>query len=1130
MLIPEQASYQTETALANSGLGGTLRVQTLSFKRLGWHILSETGGHKQIIGDLGKRMVLQKILLAHRHSLQAYSRIAEKFGLADQLAQTLREFKLYGITLQELSQISPADEVLARKIKDTVFIFEEYERLLGTYIDAEDELIYIAEKIDNSDQIKRAMIWVDGFIGFTGPELKIFERLLVSAQKVVVTLPLAEEFLCDKTQPIGEEFFSLALDTYHRLKRIALAHQIAIEPDITLKSQPRFTGSLPLAHMEKYLFKFPAVPYTKEEPAENAVQIISALNKYHEIEEIAREIWVLVRSGYRWRNIAVLSRNLEEYQDLLAKIFHQYDIPYYIDAKHYCIEHPIIDFILSALEVAESHWSYDAVFRCLKTGFFKLDRDVIDRLENYCLKYGIGGNDWQPSNQWTFGKNGREVPQAVVKSIAHAREQVQKYLWPFTSSFASPAEKVSVKEATRSLYELLVALDVSTTLKSWAHKAQQNGNIIEAQIHAQIWDAVIDVFDQIVFGLGEESLTLSDYSVVLQSGLEGIQLGTVPMGLDQVFVGSLERSRPPEADIVFILGANEGILPHHPEPIGVFSEAEREQLIANGIGIPGENNQLNQEYFFVYYGLTRASAKIYLTYSLTDDEGKPLEPSPIVHRLKTIFPGLREKFFSPSHESLRLICRPQPLLPLYATQIQQSRFGNELSAFWQSVEKALSEIPETSRVIKHLKQTTRRQNQEPRIPRELTRKLYGKRLRLSVSRLEEFSRCPFAHFVHHGLKLRERQTYQVRYPDLGNFFHQILRAFAQEVANRGLQWGELSWEQSWSLIEELAGQILPEIQNRVLLSTARYRYLTRKLKRTAHYAVRVLGEHARKGVFAPIYLEIKFGPHEAIPGRTIPLSMGESLILTGQIDRVDSTVIDNTVYLRVIDYKSSETPLNLDTIYHGLNLQLLTYLDVVLSGAVLEVPVETQLVPAGILYFPIVEPVLSEASPLTPEAIHELKLDAVKVKGYLLAEPKVLESMDSDLKQGVSRLLGLKLTSKGEFRKDAPLLSVEDFQNLRKYLNYLFYKTGEEMYNGEIAIAPYRYGSRTGCDFCAYKAICQFDANLPENRYRDLPKIKDQEVLRRIAEQRTSEDPGRDQTRSDVTWLDEHIDNSGEGR
>jgi ATP-dependent helicase/nuclease subunit B len=860
-------------------------------------------------------------------------------------------------------------------------------------------------------------------------------------------------------------------------------------------------------------------PINEESPLGEGIQIFSAVNRRAEVEGVARELRRLARDeGLCWNEMAVMTRDLTGYHELITQVFTSYEIPHFSDHKRSVLHHPLIELIQAIPEVAESYWSYEPLFRCLKTDFFPLQRDAIDRLENYVLEHGIHGEGWNRNiawryhRQWSLGQNETQLATEIKfqAELNSSRQIVYNLIGPFIQRVrpSSKADLLTVREVTETLYAFLERLDVPVTLKKWSQEAQEKGELSEAKLHEQIWEAVIQVLDEIVAGLGEECLELEDFALILNSGIKAIELGLIPPGLDQVLVGSLDRSRNPEVRVLFLLGANEGVLPARPDSDGVLDAEEREQLEKAGVVLALKGKaQTFEEQFFIYTALTRATEKLVVCYPLTDEEGKGLAVSPVVTRLTKLFP-LSESFLG-NQEDIDRISQADFALQTYAEQLRRLRQGEPLSPLWEATEMWLTQDPIRQNKVKRLQASLLTQNQEDRIQRPLARRLYGKRLKASVSRLEQFAKCPFGHYAKYGLKLRERPTYQLSSPDMGEFFHALLHDFAILLQERGLNWGKLTKEESWALVSELAEQIAPSLQHEILLSSARYRYLTHKLKRTVHHAVRVLGEHARRGIFIPIQLEVGFGPTETLPGVDIPLTEDDSLLLCGQIDRVDAAFLDGKVYLRILDYKSRELSLALDSIYYGLNLQLLTYLDVALQGAEvllnttsalpsLETNVFPRKIPAGFLYFPVLEPQLDEKIPLSSEELEQHRVKAVKVSGYLLANPRVLEAMDSSFSTGQSDLLALKLKKDGTFIKGSNVLSEDQFSLLSSYLHRWFRQTGEDILEGNIFLSPYRRGKSTGCQYCSYKPVCHFDPYLPENQYRDLPALKQEEIWKRL--------------------------------
>jgi ATP-dependent helicase/nuclease subunit B len=1191
LLVPEQATHQMEMRLAQTPeLGGILRAQVLSFRRLGWRIFSETGGgQKTVLGEMGKRMLLRRLLLQYKPQLHIFARSATRPGMADLLANMIREFKIYRVTPEELRSIQDTNSTLRQKLQELALLYQLFNQSLGNNIlDPDDELEIIAQKIPYSQSLNNSTVWIDGFKGFTPQEIHVIENILRTAKTVIITISMdpgliqrqaaftsitrgTSKKVTDNSkegifQP-GEDLFSEPWRTYQSLTRVARETAIPILEPIFLEEAYRFRNP-ELSFLEKHYFIYPTLSYPikEEEPANEGFQgirLFSAVNRREEVHGVARELRRLAREeGLRWSNMAVVTRELSAYQETIQHVFSAYDLPFFLDSKRSILHHPLLELLMSALEVAQKDWAYEPLFRALKTGFFPLTQDALDRLENYCLAYGIRGEAWISGKEWHYKSrwragNGEAQLQAEKEqenSINTSRQTVLSSLQSFVQEItpveafsSSGSNQINVRTVTEALYNLLIQLNVPDTLKQWGGEARNSGNLAEAHLQEQIWDAVIEVLDEMITGLGEESLELQDYSLILASGLENLKLGLIPPGLDQILVGSLDRSRNPEIRILFLLGANEGVLPARPVLDGVFDSEEREQLEQLGLTLaPKGKAQLYEEQYFIYTGLTQARDRLYVSYPLTDEEGKALTVSPVVTRLRTLFPELHEQYLGSSDDDLQQISHPQPLLPSYATQLLQLRQHKTLSPMWQAVQIWYQNAPEHQWQIKLLETGVSAENYEEKLPKRLARRLYGKRLLASVSRLEEFARCPFAHYSKYGLRLKERPIYQLASPDMGQFFHAVLHDFAEKVRQENLEWGSMSKEDSWKIVNELAERIAPQLQNEILLSNARYRYLKHKLKRTVHHAVRVLGEHAQRGSFIPIQLEVPFGPDKTLPGVDVPLKEGNSLLLRGQIDRVDAAVLDGKIYLRILDYKSRQPHVSLDHIYYGLDLQLLAYLDAALQGAEVlleglsiehveprhEQSIENlPVTPAGFLYFPVVEPQLDSKTLLTSEEVEAKRISAVKVKGFLLANRQVLEAMDQTLSSGQSDLLGIKLTQKMEFRKNANVLTNDQFSLLQEHLHAYLQNSGEEILSGNISISPYRQGKENACQYCEFKPVCHFDTFLPENQYRNLPALKDPEVWDLIDSNLNSKINVSDPTiqSQEFAWLgDELSDKEGE--
>ncbi|MBM7867610.1 helicase-exonuclease AddAB subunit AddB [Heliobacterium gestii] len=1166
-LVPEQATFQTERALATrQGLGGAIRAQVFSFRRLAYRVLQEVGGSARIpIGELGKRMILRSLLERHKDELRLFHRSAGQPGFADALAGALSELKLYNIDVDSLERCQTevierqGAGLLADKLHDLALLYGALNAFLeGKYTDPDDYLHLLAQRIPESAMLRDAEVWVDGFAGFTPQELSVLAALLTVCRRVNVTLCLDPAQLDDPCD-LDDPFFRTR-ETQAKLLQLAGDHGIAIEKAIHLdESAPRFRQAPELGRLESLYFRRPAPIWPGKT---QGLFVCAAANRRSEVEGAAREIIRLCRDqGYRWRDTALLLRDLESYQDVIENVFGDFGIPLFMDCKRPAPHHPLVELIRSALEAVLRDWTYEPLFRYLKTDLVPLSREETDRLENYVLAHGIRGRRWRDDEPWLFRRrltlgedsldSFSDQELAELAEINDARDRARDALRTFHGAVA---RSKAVRPITAALYQLLIDVQAPEKLSAWIAEAEGAGRIEEARAHRQIWSAVLDLFDQIVESLGETPLDLATYAVVMEAGLDSLKLSLIPPELDQVFIGSLDRSRSPEIRAAFILGVSEGVLPARPKDDGIFDDKERERIQElTGLELaPGSRRRLFDEEYHVYLALTRASERCYLVYPMADAEGRAQLPSSVIARVREIFPQVTTRTWLLEPGALSLAAAPvEDLAVDDSTQAARAlddelaleyivHPGRSLSYLIPSMREALAHRPSPliwwvayswlaerpawrerlARVLSGLWH----ENREKDLPKPVSRRLFGDPLKASVSRIERFLACPFSHFVSHGLRLKERRIFRLEAPDLGEFFHAALKQFGDRVREDKLDWGALPREELFRLTGEVVSHLAPQLQNEILLSTARHRYLTGRLQQTLSRAVAVLGEHARRGQFRPLALEVGFGPRELLPPVQVSLPDGRAMELVGRIDRIDGALAGDVPWLRVIDYKSNRADLKLADMAHGLKLQLLTYLDVALrhgnrliggcafgeglsaslnetASPLLAAP---ECRPGGMLYFGVRDPLLPAGGPLTRDEAEQGILKAMKMRGHVLADPAVVALMDGETPQGFSPLIPVGLKKDGSFYSASSVLTIDQFALLRRYLQGIFARAGEAILDGLVSIRPYRRDDRLACAFCPYKPVCQFDLLLQDNDYRLLIDDPPETIWDKIAAGPTS--------------------------
>lgn len=1132
MLVPEQATFQTEYALLqNSGLNGTIRAQALSFRRLAFRVMQETGGTALVpIGDTGKHMLLYKIVHRLGQQLELFQSGAEQPGFIDRLAELLTEWKRYGIDAALLQDKRAAAEagtshtsLLKRKLHDLQLIYSQMEQeLAGQYIDAEDYLRYLQDGFDGASSMQGAQLWVDGFYGFTPTEYEALGVLMASSAQVTVTLTLNRPYDAGEL-PHELELFHPTAETFIKLMEQAAKHDVTVLPPLVLgDEQPhRFKGSPMLAHLEKhYSERVPMLISDKSmlEPENEGcgVSLHAAANRRAEVEAVARDIVRRARTeGLRWRDIAVMVRNAEDYTDYIALVFADYGIPFFVDQKEKAVHHPLIEFIRSALETVLFGWRYDAVFRCIKTEMlFPMDesllREWFDLLENYALAAGIDGWKWLDKKRWhplvpvsldddnEMDTKISEKAQREFEIVLAAREAVV----PPLRRFGEALKKAdNVQAMCEALYRLLDNSDAADRLERWSMLDIEAGKTQRARSHRQLWDSVMQLLDQLVELAGQQAVSPELFAGMVEAGLDSLKLASVPPALDQVLIGSMDRTRSGHVHVCYVLGANDGVMPMRVKEDGILTEPERELLAEDGIVMaPGVRRRLLDERFMIYNALTTPSRHLWLSWAQADEEGKSLLPSEIVRHVRQLFPGIpvRSAAAEPSpglpiSEQRLFVSHPQRTLSYLIAAIRKWQQGAAIAPFWWDMYNWFAVRPEWQQKLQLLTGSLIYVNQEQFLSKDTARLLYGARLQVSVSRMERFVSCPFQHFAIHGLKLRERKLYRLDAPDVGQLFHAALSRLA---GNLGQRWGSMPESELRAAAVRTVDELAPKLQSQILLSSSRFQYIARKLKEIVGQAALMLGEHARRAQFHPVGTEVDFGPDGTLPALRIPLEGGGEMEIIGRIDRVDAAETEQGLLLRVLDYKSSSTQLRLEEVAYGLSLQMLTYLDVLVThaSAWLGQPAS----PAGVLYFHVHNPLLALTNGISPSEVNGRLLKRFKMRGLVTADAGTVRLMDNELESGYSELLPVALKRDGSFYSSSSVVTNEQWDVLRNSVRNTIGRIGSSVQAGEVSIEPYRIGAKSPCQHCDYKAVCQFDSQFDGNEYRKLSKPSKEHIWQQL--------------------------------
>lgn len=1097
LLTPAHLTYKLECKLAEllkEKGAGFMRAQVLSFQRLAVKVLSETGGALYPrITAVGKRLLLKKILAQRSGELKLFSKAARQRGFASGIAELIEELKNHNITAQKLLEASEhiEDEQLKNKLLDVAQIYTDFSSsMTGRYNDAEDVLDTLIKKITVSKELCNAEIWLDGFSAFNPKEERIIEELMKKASCIHVAVLLDPENDIHNKSETG--LFRSGFEITEQFLRLAKVQGKQVK--VRKLNAPHRFKSPELEVVERELFTGTGKTY---KCGEN-IKIIEASNRRRELEAVAADIIRLVREkGYRYKDIGILMRSDEEYGLLPELILKAYGIPFFSDFKREGTHHPLAELIRAAFDILKRR-THESVFRALKTGFFPLTREQIDILENYVLRFGIKDSRWTQEDDWDYLATAKkfedeeatlsEEEQETEILVNLLRRKVTEPLKNFVERFKSAA---NVSEQTMAVYELFVELGVAEQLESMAFEAESKGMLADARMHRQLWDDMTELIEQIVTISGAEKMSGKEYETVFSEGLDALTVALIPPGLDYVTVSSFQRNSLMETKALYVIGANDGVLPKKSREKGLFSDADRLHLTECDIKLPqGSRNDSFREGNLIYRGFAVASEYLCFSYPLADSKGKGLKKSLLLMRLAgKIFTDLQadtianEDFTESDNVSLLPPVKRRATAALCGVFRRYREKPSPLD-FWADVYNAVNEEEELNPLLKILRQGLFFTKTQDELPTELAQKLYlkGERLKGSVSRFEVYRKCPFSHFLSYGLNLKEREVYKFAVKDHGTFLHAVMAKFGREMKKAGRRWSEVDEAECHTLCEKIVGELAPRFMNEILYSSEQRKNLLQRITKIAEEALNRLIAFDKASSFSPYLFEQPFGlGKEGKAPLRIRLSDGFMLEVRGVIDRIDKSEDGN--YFLVIDYKTGKMELDLNEVYNGIKLQLLTYLLFVGESG-------EKAMPAGMLYCFLKSASLRGEAGKSEEEIRAEIDKLLRMPGWLLDDDEVLRLIDSE-----GTYIKLNKTGKNKNIKR----SKEEFDALLAYTRWILSETGEQIIRGNIRVYPYS-GKTSACTYCPHGAICRFDKATGEYEENKPEKLSDSEIFELMSE------------------------------
>lgn len=1136
LLVPDQFSLQAERdAFFYLDKTGLMDLAVVDFSALGHKILKEAGSPvPPLIDKYGRHMLLTRILEESDDALKIYKGVRGKNSFVERVNMLISEMKRSEVSVDMLREVSESLEdssFLKYKLKDIVTLFSLYEEAIaGKYLDSEDYITFYGDKMLDSSLVAASDVWVYGFDTFTPKNMLVLERILKTARSLNIVMTWedaaktppersAKDDAGDPSQSGDaawpgdagflaaddrEDLFSLTGFVIRNLVKMAED----LNEEVTCQA---ITGSGRDNLWSKTLREISVSQEDSLQEKDSRITAVCTSNIYAEADRAAAYILQLVREhGYRFGDIVVVCNDTGLRSGVIRRTFVRWGIPVFIDQKRKVIQHPVVGFLLSLLEIIGNGYRDSAVMQLIKSGFLGLAEEEQDALENYVQQFKIRGTLWKKpfsrmGDNYTAEDLNRfnELREQVVSVIETARDRIGKY--------NTAGEKI------RGLYGFLTDdFMMEDRIEAMAKAQQEAGFLDGAAETGQSWNVICRIFDQIVETVGEERLSGRALRQIVEAGLAEMEIGIVPVNPDSVLVGTMQRTRVGRVKALLVLGANEGLLPLQKTDEGLLSEREKAVLEEMDLEFSRTEDMVKQEErLAIYRTLSQPEERLYVSCSRIDETGGELRPSAVFRELENFLQSRAESDDSvvlgdlEDGEVTEIAVSPKGTISYLTDAFREYLEDGKLDEDWlyAGLWYGSHEPEEMERIRRGMEFD----NEQNALGGQLADALYrGDRraIEASASRLEKYSGCPFAHFISYGLRPEDLRVFEMGPREIGDIYHECIMKLSQrltagEDSFQGLdavpvaitdpdsRWMKITQEECREEIRRILQEETGTYREGLLSSGRNESYRTERIVDICSRVAWAMIGQVRRGRIQEMYFEQPFARGAQLP--PIRVTAGEhEVLIKGKIDRMDVLEMPEhedglETAVRIVDYKTGGDSVDVEHFRSGYKLQLMLYLKAATQ--------KQEVKPAGVFLFKIREiDADADARTVVPGevAAEERMEDAYKLEGIVLDDMDLIDAMDTEI-GGASKVLPIKYVKKnGTYSGSSGgyLFSREEFEELSAQVDRQVDRICREICDGKIDIRPKKEKKKdmegnykTSCKYCSYKSICMFDTAFPGCRY-----------------------------------------------
>ena len=1059
LIVPEQFSFESEKALLNfpDRLGHGIEV--LSFTRLCTRVFKLYGGIAGLQIDDASRSVFMAAAISQLYdSLSLYKKIAKRPEFLKSMLDSVCEFKNCAITPQQINRTIALlpDSSLKDRMKDISLIYSGYDSLIKEdYCDPLDNLSRLCKKLDEHPFFEDKTVFIDAFKGFTGQQLKVLEKIITKAQDVYIT------FCTDNLDESEMNVFSNVRNLANSIIAIAKKQGVKVAPLIHLDKNLRHCPELRVMESRIFSGKDDESP----DNSNNSIRVYEAVNKYDEADFVAKTVSRLVREkGLHFNEISVIARDITDYTQILEEAFDKRGIPCFIDSRRPVDNQPIMIMLRSAFNILTSSFSTESILTYIKCGLLDISDKSIYDLENYVFIWKINGRVWK--DEFTFNPNGMsnifgEDEIEKLKEINITREKIITPLLKFENDVKSAETAVDFAKALLFLFE---SQEVNKHLEALAKQCEHNGELENADLIYRSWNMFISALDKISALSDIYKVDRDGFFDMFRTLISLMDMGTLPKGIDQVSIGSASRTRPAEPKAVFIIGANDGKFPSVPSSSGLLTDFDRAKLIELDLPVTDPNESgIIEESFLFYSSACSPSDNLFISYVV----GKNSYPSPPVISIIETFDIKKESF-----------------------DCSENYIDSKATAFEYLNKNYNTEIPEVYAIKEFFNSNyyppydTLKRILTPcnnKLSEDTSTKLFGKNITVSPTSVERFHKCRFCYFCQHGIRAKKLRAVDLDVLNKGTLVHHVLEQMLNKYTSKGLI--DISEEIMKNDISILTDNFIRDNMGGFKNKPKKFLYQLNRIKSLIWLVIEHMSRELADSKFITAECELPIGrkgDFRSIEPFSVHLPSGGSINITGVVDRLDTFKDENTVYFRIVDYKTGLKTFKPDNIYYGIGLQMLIYLYAVENHLS---KTSNNCIPSGVLYMP------ARSVKTSNDDNFQSELDkSLKMKGLILDNPVVTDAMDPQ-KSGL--FVPLKFKKDGELSAVSSLASYDFFKKTKQKIEQLLTEMGESLHGGDFSADPLDAIGENGCDYCEFFSVCP---NGKDGIHRKVPKLSKEEI------------------------------------